>query len=414
MHSVVSREGRQSEKRVVFRNSVFLSVKPVLSVVLGLFFAGYLGRHLGVEHYGTFTYALSFVTMFSVIANFGVNTILQRECAAPGADVSKLFMNSVYLKTFFLFLTVLTVIAATVLLGGSPIILSLNVIISVYVVGLSLQNSFAAVFKGTRDARAIAVVDMSTQFIDVLLIVSILWLGGMEIGIAWGKVSMVAVGLILSFFIFRRKFDFRVSPFDSGIAKRFLQSGFYITVITVFLPVYHQIGPVILGRISGMNTVGIYQAANGFADKLLMFAMPFNEAVFPLMAGSCIKLGDENSEVDFHYYFNAILILAAGAWIGTYYAGPMLVDLFFGHEYAGARSIIRILAVSIGFRFVNYFCETILLARRNERISSLLVIVQVVINVLLCIALIPRFGTAGVAYAFVIAEGIKLAMGLRS
>ncbi len=389
---------------------MFLSVKPVLSVVVGLFFAGYLGRHLGVTRYGNFTYALSFVTMFSVIANFGVNTVLQRECSAAGADVNKLFMNSVYLKTAFLFLTVLTVLAAAVLLGASPVILSLNVILSVYIIGLSLQNSFASVFKGTRDTSAIAIVDTSSQFIDIALIVSILWLGGMEIGIAWGKVALVVLGLVLYLILFRRKFGLVASPFDPGMAKRFLQSGFYITVITVFLPVYHQIGPVILGSISGMKNVGIYQAANGFVDKLLMFAMPFNEAVFPIMAGSVLKLGDRDSGVDFHFYFKTILILASGAWIGTYYAGPMLVDLFFGPEYAEARGIVRIMAVSIGFRVINNFCGTIFLARRNERVSSFLVAVQAAILVCFCFLLIPRLGAAGVAYAFVAAEGISLVM----
>jgi len=400
-----------SDKLVVLRNTLFLSVKPVLSLAIGVFFAGYLGRHLGVTRYGNLNYSLSFVTLFSFTANFGVNTVLQRECAYASADINKLVMNAIYVKACLSCLTLVAVIAATALVGGGAPFVYLNLILVFYVIGMSLQNTFRSVFLGRRDAKLIAAVDLISQFLDVFVIVGILSAGGLEISVASGKVFVVGVALLLYIYFFGRKFGIRASSFDVGTAKGFMKSGFYITIITVMLPIYYLIGPVILGNMAGPRHVGIFQAANGFVEKLLELAMPFNEAIFPVMAGGKFNGGSEESSVDFFFYLKLSLLLAAIAWIGTYYVGPVLVVLFFGREYVSAQEVIRILAMSVGLRFVNNFLGTIFLARKKEKISSFLIGLQVSVYVLLCVVFVgQQLGAKGVGYAFVASEGLALVM----
>jgi O-antigen/teichoic acid export membrane protein len=208
----------------------------------------------------------------------------------------------------------------------------------------------------------------------------------------------------------RSRFVLRPVPLDRTLTRRFLDSGFYITLITVFYPIYQQVGPVILGgSTAGPRAVGLYQAASGFVERLLMFAAPINDAVFPIFALSKEDKG-RSREADFYFYLKAVLILAIGAWIGTYYAGPLLVSFFFGTEYHPAQEIIRIMAACVGLRFVNNFLGTLLLARGHDRQCAFIVGGQVAFHVAMCYLMVPRTGAVGIAYAFVFSEAVGLVM----
>jgi O-antigen/teichoic acid export membrane protein len=398
-----------SERRLVLYNSFLLSFNPILNIIVGVFFAGYIGRHLGVDRYGNFTYALSFVSLFGFVANFGITTMLQRECAQPSADINALFMNAIYLKSLFLVVTVLAVVCGSLLSHANPTILHLNLVLAFYVVGMSLQNSFASVFKGRSEMKPIAAVNTTSQLADVAICVAVLWFGGKEIGVAYSKLAVTVLGVLLYFLLLRRRVALHPVAVDRRLARRFLDSGFYITLITIFYPLY-QVGPVILGAsVAGPRAVGLYQAANGFVDRLLRLLGPLNDAVFPIFAASRVDKG-RSREADFYFYLKAVLILAVGAWIGTRYVGPSLIAIFFGREYAEAQVIIRIMAISIGFRVVSNFAGALLLARGHDRPCALIVGATVAIYLVGCVLMIPRWGAAGIAYSFVICEVASFAM----
>ena len=89
-----------TEKRIVFKNTLLLSVAPALSLLISIAFTGYLARHLGVQSYGNLCYSISFVSMLAFTATFGVNTIFQREVAVKDADVNLLFQHVLFIKLF--------------------------------------------------------------------------------------------------------------------------------------------------------------------------------------------------------------------------------------------------------------------------------------------------------------------------
>ncbi len=398
-----------SERRLVVYNSFWLSVKPILGVVVGVFWAGYIGRHLGVDRYGNFSYALSFVQLFGFIANFGITTMLQREVAQPGADVNKLFVNSIYLKGAFLTFTVAAIVAGSLLVRVNATLLWLNVILAFYVSGMSIQNSFASVFKGRSDMKPVAAVDATSQLADVAICATVLWFGGKEIGIAYCKVAVISLAVCIYFYFLSRRVDLHWVPLDRALAWRFLTSGSYITLITVFQPGY-QLGPVMLGHsASGPRAVGLYQAANGLVERLLQFTQPINDAVFPIFAASRDDKG-RSRQADFLFYLRAVLILATGAWIGTYFVGPFLISLFFGREFAAAQIVIQILGISTGIRIVNRFAGALLLARGHDRACASIVGANVAVHVGMCALLIPRLGAVAIAYAFVTSEVVCFAL----
>ena len=290
----------------------------------------------------------------------------------------------------------------------SGVLLKLNIVLILYVVFDSLRLSFVSVFKGTMNVKPTTYMDFITQIVEVIVIVVLLAVGGKEIAIAFGKIFIIFISIGGLCFFYLKIYKVTKLNIDSKRVKWFFYSGFFITIITIVLPFYRSIGIIILGNIAGVKAVGTYQASMGLIEKLSMLVMTVNEAVFPVFAGSSFCLGDSKSPIDFYFYLKVILILSIGAFAGTYYFGPYLIDLFFGKAYFESRNIIQILSVVVALRFINAFALMILVARKNELVAGTILLCQLIISVFFCYYLIPKNNGSGLAYAYIISEIIGL------
>jgi O-antigen/teichoic acid export membrane protein len=70
-----------SRELTVLRNSLFLTVQPVLMNVVSVFVTGYMARVLGPSDFGMFNFVLSFTMLFYPIAILGLNRVSVREMA---------------------------------------------------------------------------------------------------------------------------------------------------------------------------------------------------------------------------------------------------------------------------------------------------------------------------------------------
>lgn len=62
-----------------FANTSWLFGEKILRIIVGLFVGIWVARYLGPERFGLFSYAQSFVGLFSAIATLGLDGIVVRE-----------------------------------------------------------------------------------------------------------------------------------------------------------------------------------------------------------------------------------------------------------------------------------------------------------------------------------------------
>ena len=62
-----------------FKNTSWLFGEKILRMVVGLFVGVWVARYLGPEQFGLFSYAQSFVGLFTAIAGLGLDSIIVRE-----------------------------------------------------------------------------------------------------------------------------------------------------------------------------------------------------------------------------------------------------------------------------------------------------------------------------------------------
>ena len=96
-----------------FKNTSWLFAEKILRMVVGLFIGVWVARYLGPEEFGLFSYAQSFVGLFTAIATLGLDGIVIRELVKDESRRDELLGTAFYLKLVGAFL-VLMLLAITV------------------------------------------------------------------------------------------------------------------------------------------------------------------------------------------------------------------------------------------------------------------------------------------------------------
>jgi len=80
----------------VAQNTSFLTVASVLQRAISFVYFIVIARIIGVENTGVYFFAITFTTIFTVVADFGLNPVLTRE-AARYPEKSEEFFSTVFL-----------------------------------------------------------------------------------------------------------------------------------------------------------------------------------------------------------------------------------------------------------------------------------------------------------------------------
>ena len=93
-------------------------------------------------------------------------------------------------------------------------------------------------------------------------------------------------------------------------------------------------------------------------------------------------------------------LIALGGWL----LGPKLIQFLYGTQYVGSTVALQILALATLPMFINYALTHFLVARRQQRLNLVFNAVIFVVNLILCVWLIPRYGPGGAALAVLLSE----------
>ncbi|MCR9203371.1 MAG: oligosaccharide flippase family protein, partial [Halobacteriovoraceae bacterium] len=88
------------DRKKIINTFLSLSLENVFRVFLGAAAAIWLGRYLGPESYGNYSYVLSFVMIFSPFTNLGLNEIIVGRLVKARNPIPLDLGSSFYLKLF--------------------------------------------------------------------------------------------------------------------------------------------------------------------------------------------------------------------------------------------------------------------------------------------------------------------------
>lgn len=90
-----------SNKKKILSNVFWAMTGKVVNMLGALFVGILIARYLGPEQYGVMNYVISYVTLFSVLATFGLSNIEVRELAKSPENRNAILGTCFRLRLFF-------------------------------------------------------------------------------------------------------------------------------------------------------------------------------------------------------------------------------------------------------------------------------------------------------------------------
>ena len=277
----------------------------------------------------------------------------------------------------------------------------------------SFGEFFGYTFRGLQRVEFDAALTLLTR---VLTVVVGFWLLGAGLGLAGLAVAYLAgslAGAAGGWIWLRHRFFTPTLSFRPETWREVVRRAIPLGAAIVLSVAYTRTAVFVIDALEGPDAVGTYGVAMKLTEPLAILPAALLAAVFPAIVGRRA----EGDPADERLRSLTTLVLAGCgvlvAAVGVT-AGPWLLDLLYGSQYAGAAAPFQILAVAVLFTFVNYALTHFVIAHDLHRRYLAYTATVFVLNLVLCLVLVPRFGPVGAAWSVVLSEAVLLVLCWRA
>lgn len=400
----------QSKRRPpsLAKNAVFNTVKTIMSLVFPLITFPYVSRILGAANIGKINYANSIVSYFALFAALGLTNYAIREGAKIKNDSESLTKFARQVFTINLISSVVSYVVFIIIVFAIPDLHSYLVLLFIQ----SLTIGFTTIgvdwlYSIFEDYFYLSLRTIIVQFISLILMFVLVHSPSDYVIYAGISVFATAGANVWGFFHARKYATLR--PTKSINLNTHIGPIMTLFMNNVAINVYSNAGTTFVGAMLGDVQVGLYTVAM----KIYTIA---RQVINSLTIVSLPRLSylSENDESEYvrllNRILNALIIVCIPSAILMYALAKPIVLIISGEKYIAAVPMLQIIAFALAFALPNAFLTNgVLIPLRRERKVVICTAAGAICNILLDLALIPRFGTYAACFSIVIAE---LAVGV--
>jgi len=388
-----------TSKEKQIKNSLIYLLPVFIGNLIPLATLSVFTRILTKEDYGVLGLAQVYAVFVSGLANFGLTVGYERNFfqyieLKKASDL--LYSTLAFVISGFLIVVVLTYLFKSHLskwIIGSSVHSNILfwTLCSTGIMGL--KNYYLIYFKNTENAKSFAWYTIDESILGVVMsLFLVVYLRTGIIGIVWGQLfASLTIFLILGF-NFLKIYPVR---FNWGILKESLKLSFPLTP-KIFLGVIgNQFDKYMIGLLATVGGVGIYSIGQKVAGGVFTFMTAIQNVYSPQVYKRMFNLGQKGGESVGRYMTPfAYMSIAVALLISLF--SEEVISLLTPKSYHGAIDIVIVLSMFYGSLFFGK--QPQLIYAKKTYISSLLTVVSIVLNVLINIPFIMKWGAIGAAW----------------
>jgi O-antigen/teichoic acid export membrane protein len=391
------------------RNASILLAITMLTDAVTVPYMGLLARRLGVAGFGTYSVAVSFVTIAVMVIDAGTGKLLTRELSAHETEAPSIVTASLLPKPALTLITLLIALLIAHALGhsGAP---ANHVALAILIAAMmALATAARAVFHAFQRMEFDAVGEVTERVVTIGLSIAAVLAGYGVVGVLVAMFFGNLADALASWFLVRRHFVRRLARANGVQIKRYLRMGFPLLVTALFSTLYLRANVVILGSTSGNSAAGIFNAAFQLLTLALYIPTVLGVAIFPYF--SRLAHADARTLARATRY-GALAMACAGlvAALALILAAGWLVPLIYSSRFVPSVTVLHILALGLPFTFTSALLQQVLIATNRQGIVGRATVYAAVINLALNVLLDRSLGTTGAAY---VAAGTELILALQ-
>lgn len=383
-----------------FGNSIWLMGDRLIRMGLGLLVGVLVARYLGPDGYGQFSFAGSYVMLFSALALFGLESIVVRELVHhPEAEQAILGTTSLIRAAAGLLAYLGAIVTLLVIRPGDRTALLLVVLLGSSLLAQAVEVS--DLWFQSRVLSRYTVLCRTAAFIissclKVLLVLSSASL--VAIAAATAVEALIAALLLVLTHARFSEAGILTWRWDRNWFRRLLTGSVPMVLSGVVLMVYLRIDQVMLGAMAPQAELGLYAAAVRISEVWYFVPTAIVSSVFPGLVA--LRSSDPvRFEQKLQQLYNLLAFLGYAVALPVTFIAPWLVQLLFGSAYLAAAPLLSVLIWAGLFANLSVVRNAHFIALDWGRSLLWATSLGATANVLLNLLLIPRYGALGAAVA---------------
>jgi O-antigen/teichoic acid export membrane protein len=403
LESIQEKINKNTKLRLIINNINWLTFGILLRNFVGILVIAFIARNFGPEKFGLMNYALAFVALFSIFSTLGLDDLVIRELVNKPQKRGDYLGSTFFLKSLGSILMVLFSLIAIIVLEKDSVetrslvlILSLGYLFKPFdVIDFFFQsevNSKLAVL-----SRSYAFI--FTTFVRILMVIKNVSLVTFMFSYT---LDLFLIAVFLVYFYSRKNHWKEIKlRLDKFIIIELLKNSWPLFLASIAIILYMKIDQIFIGIFLGDEALGLYSSAAKISEAWYFLPVIIMSSVFPAILSA--KRKDKNL-----YKQRLETLYGIFTWFTIFVAcivtftAPLIIRILYGVEYSGASSVLALhIWAGVGV-FLGTASSKYLISENLTKISLYRTVIGAILNIILNILLIPRFGIVGAAMSTVI------------
>lgn len=349
-----------------------------------------IARHFGVASYGDYAKVTAFVTIFYLLADFGLNAIFLQK-----TDVTQRFKELFYTRlllsiglvvvvNFFAFILPYNPITQ---IGFSPLVRMGISLFSLTIICEAILYSAFAVFQrrmiyerfmwATSIGSVISLVSVGCF---ILIGLPLVWV---FVGLLFGAIVEAGFSILFSE---EKLFPVKVHvPFVRVLMKETIPVAFML----LFNLIYFRVDMLLLALFRPSTDVGFYDISYRVFDFLIALPLFLSNVLYPKL------INDEKNKrntISKQLQYSLMFVIFGALVVIPFWFGSPLLFYVVKPSLLPATVPLRILLLSLPVFFVTSILQWLLLSKKQQKFLAAVYFFLTVVNVLLNLLFIPQYG----------------------
>jgi O-antigen/teichoic acid export membrane protein len=383
-------------------NTSWLFSEKIFRMAVGFTVGIYVARQLGPKQYGLLNYAIAFVGIFSIIASFGLDSIVVRELVKYPEKRDKILGSTLAMK-FAGFIFMLTVIWITLHFTSNNHSTDLLIIIIAAGYLFQIFQTIEFYFQSKVLSKYVAISQIISWGLVSIGRAFCAWKAYPLVyfaGLEAANMCLMNLGYLF-FYTIKINHPFRWR-FDSDICRNLLKHSWPVLLSCAAGTIYMRIDQVMIKSMLGDTANGYYSVAAKLSEIWYFFPVIIGSTLLPAVVRSK-KVSETHYMNRLQKYYIFMIWASIFICLGMNLISYHLVTILYGKAYTPAVLALviymwQLVVMSAMIPFGNW-----MIAENLQVYSIVFSVFGAIINVVLNFFLIKKIGINGAAIATVAA-----------
>ena len=394
-------------QKIVY-NASFSTGARIVEIAIAFLIIKLIIGYLGESGFGDYIIVISFIYIFSVLADLGLYSIVVREISRKNADERKIVNNAFTLRlTAGFFILGIAYFVSLLFPYSNNVQLGIVVAASGFWV-LSNIQVLMGLFQKHLAMDKVAIVELAGRVIQLFFVWYFITY---DFGFLY-IISSIFLGSIVSFILvlhFASKYVQIKLAFDFKFWKKLLIQSYPLAISAIIVLIYFKLDTIFLSVMKDSDAVGVYGLSYKILENLIFFPAMIVGLTMPIMS-KYIFVDRSKFKTVVQRTLDFLIIAFLPIAFGAIMTSNKIIGLFTKNGFVDSPMVLNILIIALGFIFLGALFSNIIIAANQQKRLAQIYFIGMIFNIIANFIFIPKYSYFGAAMTTVATEFLVTAL----